>query len=263
MHNNSVENNTIRKGKNMTIKPSALRKILSGFLRNLGDANTEYEVAAMAALKRSGFDKVLVFTHNEHLVMINTIADIESVESGIILNEEETEIIDFCNSLDHKSVTVDALARCLIMETVTDESDILRLLLLSKHQCNWIIHHVSNETSPALEEGARKRFPEFICNTHTHGLSAYTHKDFQIILDIGEESAMYILNAFAERVRGGEVFSPGELVKGVYPECDVRLAAVKEGGRDVLRILIPDENNVFPGERGCLYPYSEQARVLE
>ena len=88
-------------------------------------------------------------------------------------------------------------------------------------------------------------------------------RDFQIILDIGEESAMYILNAFAERVRGGEVFSHGELVKGVYPECDVRLASVKEGGRDVLRILIPDENNVFPGEPGCLYPYSEQARVLE
>ena len=248
----------------MAIKASTLRKLLSNYLKNRTEPLTEYETVASAALKKAGYDKVIVFMHGEQLVMINTIASIEAVTSGIICNEEQTEIIGFKNSDDRKSVTTDALARCLIMESVDDEADTLRLRVLSKHQYNWIIHCISNETSPVPEESGRKPyFAEYMCNVHTHGLNAYTHKDFQIVLDIGRDSCVYLLNTLAEKVRDGEIFSPGETIKGVYAECDVKLAAVKEGGREVLRILIPDENNCFPGEDGCSYPYSEQARVLE
>ena len=197
--------------------------------------------------------------------MVNTIASNKSIESGLILNEDETEIIGFKDSDDRKSVTTNALARCLIMESIDNETDILRLRCLSKNQYNWIIHYVTNNTGK-VEEGenkAKKYFPDYMCNVHTHGLNAYTHKDFQVVLDIGRESTVFLLNSLAEKVRDGEVFSDGEKIKGVYADCEVKLASVKEGNRDVLRVLIPDENNRFPGDEGCSYPYSEQERVLE
>lgn len=246
----------------MNIKTSTLRKMLNNFLRDLPKDMSEYETIATGALKKSGYDKVVLFTHNDHLVMINTIASLEAVASGVILNDEGTEIIGFQNSEDRKSVTTDALARCLIMESINDESDILRLRILSKQLRNWIIHYISNETSVSETDPNPAYFPEYLCNIHTHGMNAYTHKDFQIVLDIGKDGAVYLLNTLAEKVRDGEVFTAGERIEGVYPDCEIKLAAATEGGREVLRVLVPDENNRFPDEEGCSYPYSEQIRVF-
>ena len=36
-----------------------------------------------------------------------------------------------------------------------------------------------------------------------------------------------------------------------------------EDGRKVLRVIIPDKNNVFPDDKKCLYPYSVQHKPTE
>ena len=84
-----------------------------------------------------------------------------------------------------------------------------------------------------------------------------------MVLDIGPTSTAYLLNTLAGRVRNGEIFTDGEMVSGVYEKCKIKLAIAREGNREVFRVLIPDENDKFPGDEGCEYPYSEQDRVID
>lgn len=263
--------------KYSSIKPlnnMHMKSLLEDFLKNKADYTDEYVKVATAALARAGFERIVIFTHtrlievdgnpvnSKQLVMINMNASISKIASGIILNDDG-EIDGFKISEDYKSVTTNALTRCLIMESIDDETDIIRLRTLTKDKCSWILHYNTNEINQKAGLPENKWYPKFLCNTHTHGLAAFHHKDFQVVLDIGPSSTAYLLNALAERVRNGEVFTDGELVDNVYEECRVKLAIAKEGNREVFRVLIPDAHDRYPGDEGCEYPYSEQDRVLE
>lgn len=250
-----------------------VKNLLSEYLKNNKVPAGEYAKAASNALEKAGFRNIIILNSgedNKQLVMINMNASIAAIESGLIFNENKDAIIGFKNSDDYKSVTTDTLARHLIMDSIDAENDILRLQSLSKTQRSWVIHYITNEIiqQAKKEDNKQKKveeekfFPDNLCNVHTHGLDAFAHKDFQVVLDIGKESIVYILNLLADRVRDGEVFSAGEKVKGVYADCEIKLAAAKEGNREVLRVLIPDDANRFPGEDDCSYPYSEQDRVI-
>lgn len=243
----------------------SLKGAVNAYLKK-ADYSGEFARVAMAALERAGFKDIYVFDHEydgkKQLVMINMNAPASKLTSGVILNENG-EIEKFQTSEDYKSVSVNALARCLILESIDDDSDILRLRSLAQDKCSWIIHYVNNEINKQAKIPQDKWFPMHLCNAHTHGLSAFDHRDFQVVLDIGQGNTGYILNALAERVRGGEIFKDGEMVEGIWESCAVKLVIAKEGNREVFRVMIPDDNNKFPGHEGCKYPYSEQDWVIE
>lgn len=112
---------------------------------------------------------------------------------------------------------------------------------------DWFIHYVFDATN----------IPNIV-NIHTHGLENYNHLNFQLVLAVGTDEAKYILNTMGRRVQKGEVFHEGDMVSGIFEDCDITLKKYHETGRDVLRIIIPDRNNRFPGEEGCEEPYSHQ-----
>lgn len=238
-----------------------MKSLLNTFLKERANYEDDYVQAASAALKRAGFEKIILFKHEAQLVMINMNASISNIISGIVF-DDKGQIERFQTSNDYKSVTVNALTRCLIMESIDNETDLILLRTLSKDKCSWVLHYITNETSK--QEGyTGSNFPPYLCNAHTHGLAAFNHKDFQLVLDIGPSSSGYLLNALAERVRNGETFADGELVDGVYSNCQVKLAVATEGNREVYRVLIPDEEGRYPGDEGCNFPYSEQDRKLD
>ena len=244
------------------------KNALNDYLKNKADYSQEYVVVATEALRRSGFEQIVIFNHKyvnqnekecEQLVMINMNASISKIISGIIF-DNNGEIDRFKISHDCKCVTTNATARCLIMENVEGESDLIRLRALSKDKISWMIHYNTDEINE--KAGAERKYAMYLCNAHTHGLSAFNHRDFQLVLDIEKSSTAFLLNRLAERVRDGESFSDGELVADVYPNCKVKLALAKEANREVFRVLIPDENDKYPGDEGCKYPYSEQDRII-
>lgn len=98
----------------------------------------------------------------------------------------------------------------------------------------------------------------YTCNAHTHGLERYGHLDFQMVLFLPTEEIGRILNTLGLRVQSGERFQSGDMVSGIYEDCDVRLDEYEETGRKVLRVIIPDANNIFPGEGDCTLPYCLQ-----
>ena len=113
---------------------------------------------------------------------------------------------------------------------------------------DWIIHYVFDNPGP---------YP-YLCNAHTHGMEKYHHLDFQMVLNLPQEHICYLLNTLGRRVLNGEIFHDGDMVSGLYEECSIRLKKVRETGRDVLRLIIPDKYNRFPEEESCMEPYRHQ-----
>ncbi len=116
---------------------------------------------------------------------------------------------------------------------------------------NWQIHAIKNGCECANDGEYIFEMIPGAANFHTHGLEQYNHPDFQLVLDYDLGTAADILNALGERVSNGEKFKAGDYVKGIFFDCDVRLDAFEETGRDVLRVIVPDANNIFPDEEGC------------
>ena len=116
---------------------------------------------------------------------------------------------------------------------------------------NWIIHFVMGASDI-----------EFITNCHTHGMELYDHTDFQVVINLPKEEIGRLLNTLGVRVRNGERFKAGDMVKGLYLDCDVRLDSVIETGRCVLRLVIPDKHNRFPEDPQCMAPYKHQTLKL-
>lgn len=129
-----------------------------------------------------------------------------------------------------------------------------------KQKIDWIIHYVANGEMCDCCGKVEAGFPEYMTNAHTHGLEKYDHLDFQIVLAMDPQIVGTLLNDMGLRVQAGEKFKSGDILSDVLAGgYDVLLLEVEETGRKVLRIILPDKDNCFPGDKRCSYPYSKQA----
>jgi hypothetical protein len=89
-------------------------------------------------------------------------------------------------------------------------------------------------------------------NAHTHGLEdGYGHPDFQLVLPLPFATAHQILINLVDAVKAGRRFKAGHGVRRIIHGYDVSFADATEGGRDVLRVIIPDpEGRTARGEIG-------------
>ena len=126
---------------------------------------------------------------------------------------------------------------------------------MSQQSIDWIIHMVGSTGEPG------NSFIDCACNAHTHGMEKYHHLDFQMVL-ADADAIGYVLNSLGRRVQNGEKFKNGDLVMGIFEDCPVKLVAFEETGRNVLRVIIPDAQGIFPNEANCAYPYNIQLKPL-
>ena len=130
-----------------------------------------------------------------------------------------------------------------------------------EQKIDWIIHHVVNGVACDCCGKVEDSFPEYLCNAHTHGMGKYNHLDFQIVLAMPPELIGHLLNDLGLRVQAGQKFKDGDVIDDLLANGYLmRLVEVEETGRNVLRVLIPDENNHFPGDKECHYPYNRQKK---
>ena len=128
---------------------------------------------------------------------------------------------------------------------------------------DWIIHAVMNGLPCHRCGKAPTELLPNCCNCHTHGMEKYGHLDFQLVLNYPAHEIARILNTLGLRVQEGERFKNGDLVAGIYEDCDVRLTEFEEDGRTVLRVVVPDAQNRFPDNPDCRYPYTVQTLPTE
>lgn len=128
---------------------------------------------------------------------------------------------------------------------------------------DWIIHYCANGIQCSASGKIVTGFRKDVCNAHTHGMERYGHMDFQVVLNLPQLHIAYILNTLGRRVQAGEHFKNGELVSGIYEDCCIRLDEYEETGRKVLRVMIPDANNIFPEDPRCSGSYRLQLLETE
>lgn len=128
---------------------------------------------------------------------------------------------------------------------------------------DWIIHCCANGVICGDCGTVETGFIPNTCNAHTHGMEKYHHMDFQMVLFLPLEEIGRILNTLGLRVQTGERFQSGDMVSGIYEDCDIRLDAYEETGRTVLRVMIPDKYNIFPEDERCMPVYRLQLLKTE
>lgn len=78
-------------------------------------------------------------------------------------------------------------------------------------------------------------------NVHTHGLQeSFGHPDIQVVLPIAPETIHSVIAGIVERIKGGEKFFPSRRYDKVIMDYDVVFGKAREGGREVLRLILPD-----------------------
>ena len=107
---------------------------------------------------------------------------------------------------------------------------------MKKH--GWYAHYVFDDTDSPM--GA---------NAHTHGFEeTWKHPDIQIVYPIPGEVAHGIFWTVVGHLKEGKRYEPGVRYGEILDKYDVMFAWAKEGGRKVLRMILPDTANIV--ERG-------------
>lgn len=116
-----------------------------------------------------------------------------------------------------------------------------------KKKVDWVWHYITNgvqcEECGKIENG----LPKFICDAHTHGMNKYGHLEFQVVINYGPEELGRLLNEMGRRVQNGERFKDGDIVEGLYLDCNVVMREIPDSNdQPVLRLIIPDKQNRMP-----------------
>ncbi len=102
----------------------------------------------------------------------------------------------------------------------------------SLKEYGWYVHFISNDSGCPYNS-----------NAHTHGLAEnFDHINLQICIPLDSTIIHGVLSEAVKDIKNGIKFEAGKvydkLLKGDYP---VTFAKVKEGKREVLRIILPDQ----------------------
>lgn len=133
-------------------------------------------------------------------------------------------------------------------------------------QIDWKIVYVSNEYTCEVCGKKEQHYVDYICNAYTSGLQEnYGHQEIRIILDMGPQEIARILNTIGMRIRDGETFKPGDMISGIYLDCDLRVDSIDEEDDTIsaLRLIIPDSKNRFPEDELCDEIYALQKYKLK
>ncbi len=85
-------------------------------------------------------------------------------------------------------------------------------------------------------------------NIHTHGLDNFNHLDLEIVLPISQDEVACLLHSAVSLIKQGKRFEAGKLYDCFFADRKVLMLSSSEGGREVLRMCVPDKNGRFEGE---------------
>lgn len=100
----------------------------------------------------------------------------------------------------------------------------------------------------------------FHINYHTIGMEEkYDNLDFQIVLPVDKNTAGLILNYLCHLVKRGYTITEDTIVKGLTDDNnEVYFVKRKEGNREVLRLVFPDNRGKYPDNPDCAFPFNKQ-----
>ena len=128
----------------------------------------------------------------------------------------------------------------------------------NKKSLDWSVLYTPNEMFCEKCGVAHKAYLDGICRATTFGLEEkYGHTEFEFVLNLDPRLVGYILNTLGLMVADGRKFQDKDVVPGLL-SVDIHLHKIVEHGKEFLRAVVPDAKGLWPGDKGCEYPYSAQ-----
>lgn len=115
----------------------------------------------------------------------------------------------------------------------------------------WVIHAVFDEEG----EG------ESDLVYHTHGLNKYDSLELELNLPLENKIAMQFVNIIGLEIANGRRLKDGDIVEGLFnlPIAFRETKGIFSDSEEVnLRIILPDENGLFPWDDNCSPEYKKQ-----
>lgn len=122
---------------------------------------------------------------------------------------------------------------------------------MNKEKVDWVIHGVHQEDGGIVY--------------HTHGLNEYGLMELELNLPLQLKRATHFINKIAIHLIENNIAIENEYMdeKNIF-QCDIYFEKVKgiDGdGSDKIRVVLPDENFLFPWHEGCNETYKRQLNV--
>ena len=194
-----------------------LSKSLNSYLKDR-EKNVTLDITEIRnALNRSGYkDYIVFYTDTGKLVLLDISKD---VTPGVITKGGTVK--DFANTKDFQAVTIGAYARLNILNSISNDEDLQAIKDIFKKKRTWVIHQYNKE------DGSFE--------ARTRGMANYSHMDFIIHRNIGEEDVSYLLNSLCRSVQLGNSLKNGDRIENLYENCDIILRKTPD---DLLEIII-------------------------
>jgi hypothetical protein len=106
--------------------------------------------------------------------------------------------------------------------------------MMDKH--GWYVHFVTDHDTDSPTG----------YNVHSHGVQeSFGHPDLQIVAPLPPELAHSLLRILVDRIKVGESFKPNKKYDKIIRTLSVTFTEAVEGGRTVLRMILPDSTGAL------------------
>lgn len=103
--------------------------------------------------------------------------------------------------------------------------------------CGWYAHYVFDEIETP-----------FNTNIHTHGIKEnFGHPDLQLCIQLPQQVAHGVLWAAFRLIESGVTLNHNKEYDNVLDGYKVKTILAQEGGRDVMRIILPAKDGTYTG----------------
>lgn len=121
-------------------------------------------------------------------------------------------------------------------------------------KCDWIIHGVFGDEKEGMVY-------------HTHGLNKYGMTELELNISINQKQAMEFINIIATYLIENNIIIKDEYIdeKNIF-NCDIffrRVKGIHGNGEQNIRIILPDQNFLFPWDDGCDEIFKNQIEESE
>lgn len=115
------------------------------------------------------------------------------------------------------------------------------------------------ETDQLIRQGWYMHFIIDDGSVHTHGIAdRWGHPDLEIMLPLEMELLASILHTVVDRIKKGERFEAGKRYRRVIKGYWVAFVKAMEGGRGVLRLILPDQHGNISEDEIEEGPFKDQ-----
>ena len=127
----------------------------------------------------------------------------------------------------------------------------------------WLVVASMNGETCSVCGKKSNEFQAGTCWFNTYGLFRFGHPEFEMVVQLSPIRMAKILNVLGLLVSVGQKFEEGGTITIEGIDKEFHLKEFCLDGQKYLRLIVPDNNGLYPEDEGCEYPFSMQLKSID